>query len=147
MMTQLNHSFPEVERRIAERYMVHFPVKVRWHEYATGERVISEGVTENVSPAGALVSLDYLPGIGSRLSVSVREATGALVEAQAEVVRLDRSFTRPGTVALYILGDSQRWQASVWEAARRETLNRPMTTDTAFNVLPRGITDKGSVGS
>lgn len=81
--------------------------------------MISEGLTENVSPAGALVSLDYLPGIGSRLFVTVWEVGGVLVEAQAEVVRLDHSLTPPSTAALYILGDNQQWQASVWEAARR----------------------------
>lgn len=92
--------------------------------------MISEGLTENVAPAGALVSLDYLPGIGRRLSITVWEAAGALVEAQAEVVRLDRSLTQHGTAALYILGNNQQWQASVWEAARRcasqsATVNEP----------------------
>ena len=128
MVTPFAHPFPEAERRIAERYTVHFPVEVRWHEDETGERVISEGLTENVGLASALVSLDYLPSIGSRLSVTVRETAGVLVETQAEVVRLDRSHTRLGTAALYILGDNQRWQASVWEAARREAFNGPDPT-------------------
>lgn len=96
MAMQFTHSFPEAERRIAERYVVHFPVEVRWCEDTTGERVISEGLTENIGPAGALVSLNYLPGIGSRLSVTIREAAGASIEAEAEVVRLDHNRTRPG---------------------------------------------------
>ncbi len=147
MVTPIAHQFPEAERRIAERYTAHFPVEVRWYEDATGERLISEGLTENVGLASALVSLDYLPSIGSRLSVTVREAAGALVETQAEVVRLDRSLTRLGTAALYILGDNQRWQASVWEAARREALNIPHPTDNAPSRLIEAVTDKGSVGS
>ncbi len=93
--------------------------------------MISEGITQNVGPSGTLVSLKYLPGIGSRLTVTIRGATGALIEAPAEVVRLDRSHTRPGTAALYILGDNQRWQASVWEAARRETINGADSADKA----------------
>ncbi len=131
MVTPLTHSFPDVERRTAERYTVHFPVEVRWYEDATGERVVSEGITQNVGASGALVSLKYLLGIGRRLSVTIREATGALIEAPAEVVRLNRNSNQTGTAALYILGDNQQWQASVWEAARREALNEPDSTDKA----------------
>ena len=107
---------PLMEQRSGPRYMVHINVRAEWDDERSGEHVVVEGETENIGPQGALVHLERLPEVGSRVRVIVPDAEGRTVEAVAEVLRLERNPVQP-LAALQLLGETDEWRGLVWEPA------------------------------
>ena len=105
-----------VEQRTGPRYMVHVSVRAEWDDERTGEHVVVDGETENIGPQGALVHLERLPDVGSRVHLIVPEAEGRQLEAVAEVLRLERNPVQP-LAALQLLGETDEWRGLVWEPA------------------------------
>jgi len=105
-----------VEQRSGPRYMVHISVRAEWDDERTGEHVVVEGETENIGPHGALVHLERLPEVGSRVNLIVPGAEGRTLEAIAEVLRLERNPVQP-LAALQLLGETDEWRGLVWEPA------------------------------
>lgn len=105
------------EQRIGQRYVAYFPVRAEWDE-ETGEHVVAVGETENVGPAGALVHLQQLPRVGSRVQLNVLEEDEPTVRisAEAEVLRVERNPVQP-LAALQLLGETDEWRGLVWEPA------------------------------
>ena len=105
------------EHRGGPRYVVSFPVKAEW-DAASGEHVIVEGETENIGPEGALVHLQQLPDVGSRVRLRVldSEAGTQRVQVEAEVLRLERNPVQP-LAALQLIGTGEEWRGQVWEHA------------------------------
>jgi hypothetical protein len=107
------------EQRIGQRYVAYFPVRAEWDE-ETGEHVVAVGETENVGPAGALVHLQQLPRVGSRVQLNVLEEDEPTVRisAEAEVLRVERNPVQP-LAALQLVGeDDKEWRGRVWESAK-----------------------------
>ena len=104
------------ENRSGPRYLVHINVRAEWDDEKSGEHVVVEGETENIGPAGALVHLERLPDVGSRVQLIVPDAEGRTVEAVAEVLRLERNPVQP-LAALHLLGETDEWRGLVWEHA------------------------------
>ena len=107
---------PLYEQRTGPRYMVHVSVRAEWDDERSGERIVVEGETENIGPQGALVHLERLPEVGSRVHLIVPDAEGRTVEAVAEVLRLERNPVQP-LAALHLLGETDEWRGLVWEPA------------------------------
>jgi hypothetical protein len=105
-----------VEQRTGPRYMVHISVRAEWDDERSGERVVVEGETENIGPQGALVHLERLPEVGSRVHLIVPDAEGGTLEAVAEVLRLERNPVQP-LAALHLVGETDEWRGLVWEPA------------------------------
>jgi hypothetical protein len=107
-----------VEQRSGPRYLVHINVRAEWDDESSGEHVVVEGETENIGPRGALVHLEKLPDVGSRVQIIVPEIEGKKVncEALAEVIRLERNPVQP-LAALQLIGESDEWRGLVWEPA------------------------------
>lgn len=103
------------EQRTGPRYMVHINVRAEWDD-ETGEHVVVEGETENIGPQGALVHLERLPDVGSRVHLIVPDAEGRTLETVAEVLRLERNPVQP-LAALQLLGETDEWRGLVWEPA------------------------------
>ncbi|HYO99208.1 MAG TPA: hypothetical protein VER76_03255, partial [Pyrinomonadaceae bacterium] len=59
------------EQRTGPRYVISLPVRAEWDDGASGEHVVVEGQTTNVGPMGALVHLETLPDVGSRVQIAV----------------------------------------------------------------------------
>ena len=104
------------EQRSGPRYVIQIPVRAEWDDEASGEHVVVEGETENVGPSGALVHLERLPDVGSRVRLTVPDAQGTTLEAVAEVLRLERNPVQP-LAALHLLGETDEWRGLVWEPA------------------------------
>ncbi len=104
------------EQRSGPRYMVKIAVSAEWDDERSGEHVVVEGETENIGPQGALVHLERLPEVGSRVRIIVPDAEGRTVEAVAEVLRLERNPVQP-LAALQLLGETDEWRGLVWEPA------------------------------
>jgi PilZ domain len=104
------------EQRGGPRYMVHINVRAEWDDERSGEHVVVEGETENIGPHGALVHLERLPDVGSRVHLIVPGAEGRTLETVAEVLRLERNPVQP-LAALQLLGETDEWRGLVWEPA------------------------------
>ena len=105
-----------IEQRRGPRYLVSIPVRAEWDDEKSGEHVVVEGETENIGPHGALVHLERLPEVGSRVQLIVPDAKGTRLETVVEVIRLERNPVQP-LAALELLGESEEWQGLVWEPA------------------------------
>lgn len=104
------------DQRSGPRYVVHINVRAEWDDEKSGEHVVVEGETENIGPSGALVHLERLPDVGSRVNLIVPDAEGKTLESIAEVLRLERNPIQP-LAALYLLGETDEWRGLVWEPA------------------------------
>jgi lysophospholipid acyltransferase (LPLAT)-like uncharacterized protein len=103
------------------RYHVNLPVRAEWNEKKTGKHVVTEGITEIVGPAEALVHLQQLPAVGTRITISIEGAKGAHVTANAEVLRLVRDIQQP-LASLSVVNSKKQWRNMVWEPAARRVL-------------------------
>lgn len=104
------------ERRHGARYVVSFPIRVRWKD-ENGTEVIEEGLTENVGPNGTLVYLPRrLPTVGSKVDLTVTENTNDEVTVTAQVIRLERNAAHP-QVALNLTDGMRTWKKKVWAYA------------------------------
>jgi hypothetical protein len=102
------------EQRSGPRYLVHIPVRAEWDDDLSGEHVVVEGETENVGPSGALVHLETLPDVGSRVQLIVPDAQGTELRTVAEVLRLERNPVQP-LAALHLIDATEEWRGLVWE--------------------------------
>ena len=94
--------------------MISLPVRAEWDDGVSGEHVIVEGQTENVGPTGALVHLEQLPDVGSRVQIAVMREGAPKVSAVAEVLRIERNPAQP-LAALQLMNASDEWRGLVWE--------------------------------
>ncbi|HEX8775609.1 MAG TPA: hypothetical protein VF735_18710 [Pyrinomonadaceae bacterium] len=110
-------SYTDIERTLGQRFLVNLPVHAEWDEESTGQHVVAEGTTENIGPAGAMVTFAQLPAVGSHIRISVPGARGSHIETVAEVVRLVRDLRQP-LASLSIIKAKKEWRGMVWEPAR-----------------------------
>ena len=104
------------ERRGGGRYVISFPIRVRWKD-ENGKEVIQEGLTENVGPHGTLVYLPRnLPLVGGKVHLTVTENPDDEVSVTAEVIRLERNAAHP-QAALQLTDNLRVWKKKVWEFA------------------------------
>ena len=104
------------ERRHGSRYVISFPIRVKWKD-ENGTEVVEEGLTENVGPNGTLVYLPRkLPTVGSKVELTVTENPDDEVSVTAQVIRLERNAAHP-QVALNLLEGMRAWKKKVWEYA------------------------------
>ena len=108
------------EKRLGQRFVAYFPVRAEWDDEESGAHIVAEGATENVGPAGALVHLERLPLVGSRVQLDVLEEeephTRVRLSAVAEVLRVERNPVQP-LAALQLMNASDEWVGLVWTPA------------------------------
>lgn len=110
------------ERRGASRFVISFPIRVRWKD-ETGKVIVEEGLTENVGLQGTLVYLPrHLPTVGSKVELTVTENTKDEVTVKAEVIRLERNASHP-QAALMLTDQIRLWKKKVWELAAETIAN------------------------
>jgi hypothetical protein len=102
------------EQRSGPRYLVHIPVRAEWEDEGSGEHIVARGETENVGPSGALVHLEKLPEVGSRVQLTVLDAQGTELHTVTEVIRLERNPVQP-LAALVLIDAGDEWRGLVWE--------------------------------
>ena len=106
----------EIKSKLEPHFVVSFPVQAEWNEEQTGKHVSTEGATEYVGPAGAVVHLHQLPSVGSRITISIQAADGVKLEAKVEVLRLVRDAEQP-LASLNLLSAKREWRGKIWEQA------------------------------
>jgi hypothetical protein len=110
------------ERRGGSRYVISFPIRVRWKD-ESGKPIIEEGLTENVGPQSTLIYLPrHLPTVGSKVELTVTENTKDEVTVRAEVIRLERNAAHP-QAALILTDQIRAWKKKVWQLAAETIAN------------------------
>jgi hypothetical protein len=110
------------ERRGADRFVISFPIRVRWKD-DTGKPMVEEGLTENVGPASTLIYLPrHLPTVGSKVELTVTENIKDEVTVKAEVIRLERNASHP-QAALMLTDQVRAWKKKVWQLAAETIAN------------------------
>ncbi|MFN0278054.1 MAG: PilZ domain-containing protein [Pyrinomonadaceae bacterium] len=105
------------DRRLGERFVIAFPIRVRWKD-ENGKEVTQDGLTDNIGPVGTLVYLPrHLPNVGSKVHLTVTENPKDEVSVTAQVIRLERNAAHP-QAALQLTDSMRLWKKKVWETAR-----------------------------
>ena len=104
------------ERRTGGRFSISFPIRVEWKS-ESGEKIVEEGLTENIGRTGTLVHLPRnLPLVGGKVNLTVTEDAANEVTVTAQVLRLERNAAHP-QVALMLLSGTRSWEKYVWKYA------------------------------
>jgi hypothetical protein len=104
------------ERRVGERHVISFPIRMKWTD-DDGKQIVEEGLTENIGPRGVLVFLPHhLPQVGSTVNLTVTENADDEISVQAEVLRIERNPAHP-QAALQLTKQFKIWKEKVWEYA------------------------------
>jgi hypothetical protein len=104
------------ERRHGSRYVISFPIKIRWKD-EKGNEVVEDGLTENVGPNGTLVYLPRrLPTVGSKVNLTITENNDDPVSVTAQVIRLERNAAHP-QAALNLVDGIRNWKKKVFDLA------------------------------
>jgi hypothetical protein len=114
---RLQHETATPKTPFQERITAKLRVQASWLDKVTGESVIVEGTTENVGESTALVNFDTLPTVGSEISLRIINEETTLIEASAEVIRVERDPRKP-LAALSVLKNLTKWNEVVMMAAR-----------------------------
>ena len=104
------------DRRRGDRYIISLPVRIEWKN-ETGQKVVEEGLTENVGPYGTLLYLPrQLPPVGGKVLLTVTDDPTDEVTVKAEVIRLERNAAHP-QAALNLIESLREWKKKVWQKA------------------------------
>src|SRR5687768_10696257 len=104
------------DTRTGPRYLAAVGIRAEW-DTKVGAQIGAEGETENIGPEGALVHLPQgLPGVGSSVRLLGLGETGAKLQVDAEVLRIERNPGHP-LAALQLLDATDEWRGLVWEPA------------------------------
>lgn len=104
------------ERRQGSRYVISFPISIKWKD-ENGAEVVEEGLTENVGQNGTLIYLPRrLPTVGSKVNLTITENMDDPITVTAQVIRLERNAAHP-QAALNLLDGIKNWKKKVWDLA------------------------------
>jgi hypothetical protein len=98
------------------------PVRASWVDLESGEKVVVDGLTENVGENSTLVNLEVLPPVGSEVKLRILEEEDGrnkpILEVQTEVIRVERDPSKP-LAALSISQNLKKWKQVALTAAEK----------------------------
>ncbi len=112
-------AYTAVENRIPthHRIMANLTVQASWTDSESGDTVLVNGFTENIGEASALVNLDTLPPVGSRVKLRIFDEEKTIIEVPTQVIRVERDPSKP-LAALSVLDNLKKWKHSALTAAQ-----------------------------
>ena len=113
-----NLSYSTFARRapLHQRILANLPVQASWIDEASGETISVTGLTENVGENSALVNLETLPAVGSRVNLRVFDEEKTIIEIPTEVIRVERDPSKP-LAALSVVDNLKKWKQKAMTAA------------------------------
>lgn len=102
---------------VQQRISANMPVQASWVDEASGEMVSVSGVTENVGESSLLVNLEFLPPVGSSVTLRLMDEDRVIVEAGTEVIRIERDPSKP-LAALNVVENEKQWKTKSLSAAQ-----------------------------
>ena len=115
-MSHLDYSESSYRSPVHGRILANMPVRASWVDAESGQKVVVEGLTENVGENSTLVNLDVLPPVGSEVKLRILEEDRAIIEVQTEVIRVERDPSKP-LAALSVVQNLKKWKQVALTAA------------------------------
>lgn len=113
-----NLSYSTFARRapLHQRILANLPVQASWVDEVSGETISVIGLTENIGENSALVNLETLPAVGSRVNLRVFDEEKTIIEIPTEVIRVERDPSKP-LAALSVVDNLKKWKQKAMTAA------------------------------
>src|SRR5215204_2898162 len=113
-----NLSYSTFARRapLHQRILANLPVQASWIDEESGETISVTGLTENIGENSALVNLETLPAVGSRVNLRVFDEEKTIIEIPTEVIRVERDPSKP-LAALSVVDNLKKWKQKAMTAA------------------------------
>ena len=118
-MSHLDYSESSYRSPVHGRILANMPVRASWVDSESGEKIVVDGLTENVGETSTLVNLDVLPPVGSEVKLRILEdedSKQSIIEVQTEVIRVERDPSKP-LAALSIVQNLKKWKQVALTAA------------------------------
>ena len=114
-----NISYSTMTRRtpVHERILANLPVQASWVDEASGKTISVSGLTENIGENSALVNLETLPSVGSRVNLRLLNEDETIIEIPTEVIRVERDPSKP-LAALSVVDNLKKWKQKAMSAAQ-----------------------------
>ena len=115
-MSHLDYSESSYRVPVHGRILANMPVRASWVDSESGEKIVVDGLTENVGENSTLVNLEVLPPVGSEVKLRLLEEDKAIIEVQTEVIRVERDPSKP-LAALSVVQNLKKWKQVALTAA------------------------------
>ena len=118
-MSHLDYSESSYRSPVHGRILANMPVRASWVDSVSGEKIVVQGLTENLGENSTLVNLDVLPPVGSEVKLRILEdedSKHSIIEVQTEVIRVERDPSKP-LAALTIVQNLKKWKQVALTAA------------------------------
>ena len=118
-MSHLDYSESSYRSPVHGRILANMPVRASWVDSESGEKIVVDGLTENVGENSTLVNLDVLPPVGSEVKLRILEDEDSrqpIIEVQTEVIRVERDPSKP-LAALSVVQNLKKWKQVALTAA------------------------------
>lgn len=114
-----NLSYSTFARRtpVHQRILANLPVQASWIDEVSGETISVTGLTENIGENSALVNLETLPAVGSRVNLRVFDDEKTIIEIPTQVIRVERDPSKP-LAALSVVDNLKKWKSKAMTAAQ-----------------------------
>ena len=100
-----------------QRIQARLQATVTWNDDSGKDSITIQGTTENIGGTSALINLNVLPKVGSKVHLRLSDEGNEIIETSAEVIRVERDPGKP-QAALAITGNTDKWQEKALEAAQ-----------------------------
>lgn len=116
-MADLSYSTFAGRTPLHQRILANLPVQASWVDEASGETISVMGLTENIGETSALVNLEKLPSVGSRVKLRLIDEEKTIIEIPTEVIRVERDPSKP-LAALSVVENLKKWKEKALTAAQ-----------------------------
>ncbi len=108
---------------LPKRIPANLKAQVSWIDSRTGKKISIVGVTEHIGESGALVNVEVLPEVGSKVKLRLFDEDKKIIETLTTVIRVERDPARP-LAALSVIKNIKKWKDSAVNAAQAWVLRK-----------------------
>ena len=116
-MADVEYSTASYKTPLHHRIIASMPVKASWVDAESGKTISIEGMTENIGENSALVNLETLPPVGSKVRLRIMGEKRPIIDVATEVIRVERDPAKP-MAALSVLDNLKKWKSVAMGAAQ-----------------------------
>ncbi len=116
-MAQIDYATSSYKTPMHHRILANMPVRASWVDETTGEKISVDGTTENIGETTALVNLETLPPVGSRVRLKILDEDKTIIDVPTQVIRVERDPSKP-LAALSVVENLKKWKSTAMTAAQ-----------------------------
>ncbi|HMU32901.1 MAG: hypothetical protein JSS77_01770 [Acidobacteria bacterium] len=116
-MADVDYATSSYRTPLHHRITASMPVRATWVDAESGRTIRVEGLTENVGEASALVNLEVLPPVGSKVRLKILGDDKPIIDVKTEVIRVERDPSKP-MAALSVLENLKKWKETALSEAQ-----------------------------